>query len=260
MKNLILFTLLFGFFVLPLSANEEKKEQKEKKYSSATSVSLVLTRGNNKTLSFSFDTEQNLNLDKNKLQFKGSIIYSRLNDGEKSEIHYSHLKYDRRISSRAYLLGLMRVERNVQAGYNWRFHLSGGVGYTLIKKTNIEATFESSLGWSGEKNLERSASADLNQGSTVGQDTFTTSFLSAIFSGKLVYNISSVAQFVQQEIFFLNMSDLGDYRINSNSSITASISRYFALQTSIKIVYEHQPVPGFQNTDFYLLSSIVIKI
>jgi len=245
-NQIVLFILLVGLFFLPLKADKGSEEkEKEKKYQSSTSFSLVLTRGNNKEFSFSFDTDQNLQLGKNKLNLKGSIIYSNSNSQKKSEIYYSHLKYDRKINSRAYLLGLVRAERNKLAGYNFRFAFSAGAGYTWLQQKKIEVYSEGEV------------DGDMD---SITVRTFSSSFLSSIVSSKLVYNFSSVAQFVHQETLFLNMEDLKDYRLNSYSSISASISRNFALRTSIQIIYEHKPVLGHKNTDLFLLSSIVIKI
>ena len=254
-----LFILLASLVAFPLWAEEESGEKKnEKKYYSSTSFSLVLTRGNNKALSFSFDTEQYLRLAKNVLNFKGSIIHSSSDDQKTTEIYYSHVKYDRKISSRAYLLGLVRAERNKLAGYNFRLALSIGAGYTWIQGKKIEVFSEGSLGWSNENSSEKIVPLGTND-VPITERTFSTSFLSSIFTGKLVYNISSTTQFLHQETLFLNLKDMSAYRLNSYSSISASISRNFALKTSLQIIYEHKPVLGHENMDFFFLSSIVIK-
>lgn len=260
-NKIVFFILLIYFSLFTLKAAEGTEEKaKEKKYNSSTSFSLLLTRGNNKDFSFSFDTDQNLRLDRNKLNLKGSIIYSSSNNQKKSEIYYSHLKYDREIGSRAYLLGLVRAERNKLAGYNFRFALSAGAGYTWIKREKIEISSEGAFGWSSENSSEKIVQEFIDDVPSFTERSFSESFLSTIISSKLVYNISAFAQVVYEEILFLNLEDFEDYRLNSYSSISASISRNFALKTSIQIVYERKPVPGHKNTDFFFLSSIVIKI
>lgn len=257
----VILILLMALSLLPLRADEESQEKKEeKKYYSSTSLSCVVAKGNNKDFSFSFDTEQNFKFRKNKLNLKGSIIYSGSNNEKKSEIYYSHLKYDRQIGSRAYFLGLTRAERNRLAGYNFRFAFSAGAGYNWIQNKKIEISSEGAFGWSSERSSEKVVPEDMGSGLPIIERSILTSFLSSILSSRLVYDFSSAAQFIHEEILFLNMGDLEGYRLNSQSSISASISRYFALKTSIQIIYEHKPVPGYKNIDFYLLSSIVIKI
>jgi putative salt-induced outer membrane protein YdiY len=248
-----------GFFNILLNAQEVQEQEKEKKYSSSTSLSAVATKGNNKTFSFSVDTDHNFLLGKNLLNLKGSVIYSSQNSGKRSEIYYSHLKYDQKVSPRAYLLGLVRAERNILAGYNFRFGFSCGAGYAWMKKKKIEVHSEGGLGWSGERSSERILPRDMADGGSIIERTISTSFLSSILTTKLNINFSPAAQFTHDEILFLNTSDLEGYRLNSNSSISASISRNFALKTSFKIIYENRPVPGYKNTDLYLLSSFVVK-
>ncbi len=81
------------------------------KYKSETSLSLVLVNGNNHSLSYSLDTEQNLEILKNKISIAGIFIHSR-SEGEKTaEGYYGHLKYDRSIGAREHLLGFMSYEQ-----------------------------------------------------------------------------------------------------------------------------------------------------
>lgn len=256
-----LFLLVGICFFLPLFA-EKGNEEKEKslKYFSSTSFSLVLARGNNQNFSFSFDTEQNLHFKKNKFGFKGRVIDISSNGEKKSEIYYSHLKYDREISSRVHLLGIFRFERNKLAGYNFRVAFSAGGGITWIKKEKAELSSELALGWNNENNEKKVDLDNADNSSSVWQKTISSSFLSSLLINRLVYHISSNAQLTFQETLFINLGDLKDTRLNTHSSVSATISRHFALQTSIQIIYENKPVPGFKNMDLFLLSSLVIKI
>lgn len=258
--------LLFGaFIVFPVlcqNAQEEKPESKEEKikYFSSTSLSLLLTRGNKKDFSFSFDTEQNLHFYKNKLNLKGNIIFTQTNGEKKSEIFYSHLKYDRQINSRAYLLGILMLGRNKFAGYNSRFSSSAGAGYILLKREKIEISSEGALGWSSENNVKKIIRQVIDNETSIEETSVSDSFISSIISAKVIYNASPSAQLTHQEMLFFNMGDLKKYRLNSYSSISATISRHLALKTSLQINYEPHPVPGYKNTDLFLLSSLVIKI
>jgi len=92
------------------------------------------------------------------------------------------------------------------------------------------------------------------------EKTMSASFISTLMTNKLIYNVSPSAQVVLQEIIFINLEDLKDYRTNSFASLSASINRHFGLNTSLQVIYERKPVPGYKHTDFYLLSSFVIKI
>lgn len=256
-----------AFFVLSLllvftglSAREKPLEPDQKKidYNSATSFSLVMVKGNNDNLSFSIDTDHHLAFMRNRLNLKGRFIKASSNGVKVSEIHYAHLKYDRQIKTRAYLLGFVRYERNKLAGYNYRIALSGGAGATWIKRPAIEMSSELAFGWNNENNTNRVALTNVS--GNIWQKAINSAFLSSIFTHKLMYTMSKNAKLVHQETLFLNVENMVDYRLSSFSSISASINRWLALQSSFQIVYEHQPVEGFKNTDYFLLSSVVLKI
>jgi len=227
-----------SMFILTISLTQaiqaDKGDEKAQKiYSSSTSFSLLMTSGNTQEITLGFDTEQNLKIKKNELKFKGSIIYSQSDGTRESEIYYSHLEYRRSLSSKAYLLGFGRFERNELSGYKYRFALTVGAGYFWTKSKNFELSSELTLGWSKENNIEKIKGTDLK-----------LSFASCLVSTQVKIN---------------NLEDIKDYRLSSLASLSVSISRYIALKISHQLKYNHQPVPGFKSTDQYLLSSLVLN-
>jgi putative salt-induced outer membrane protein YdiY len=254
--QICIFLFAISLLVMPsaFGREEEEPEEQEKplEYHSQTSLSLVLTRGNNKNFSFSFDTNQTLKIQEaNIFELKGRFINSESNGEKKSEVYYSHLKYDRKIGKRAYLLSFFRHERNRLAGYNYRLALSLGGGTAWIQNENIEFSSEVAFGWNNEKNTARLSG---------GENTNKASFISSIITNTVNYHVSDTAQFSLQEVLFLNLEEKKDFRLNSYLSLTASINSHLALKSSIQVVYEHLPVEGYKNTDFYFLSSIVFTI
>lgn len=245
-RTLIITAVLFSLVVC-IQAEEGSKDEK-KSYSSSTSFSLLMTSGNSQDFSLGLDTEQNLELNKNHIQFKGSIIYSESDGSKDSELYYSHLEYKRTFSSKVYILGFGRIERNVLAGYNYRLALSGGGGYFWIKSEKFELTSEVAIGLSRENNISKNNEPDI-----------TLSFASCLISSSLKIKISSNSEFIYQERFFLNLDNTEDYRLTSLSSISTNISSHLALKISYQLKYNHLPVPGFKSTDHYLLSSLVLN-
>jgi putative salt-induced outer membrane protein YdiY len=251
MPRPFVFSLILVLFCLcPLVRSESQPEKDQKKYFSSTSFSALLTSGNSKDFSFSLDTDQNLSLNKHKINLRGKIIYAQSSGEKKSEIYASALEYNYQLNPRIYLLALSNFDRNVLSGYNFRFAFSVGTGLTWLERKKVHISTEASLGWSTENNAEGLAQ----------QMSLSSSFVSSTLSTKLIYQISSSAEFILQETLFLDLRSFQGYRLNSYSSLSASINRYFALKTSIQVNYENRPVPGFKNTDLFFLSSIVLKI
>lgn len=261
----ILVILGAAFLLVSVLSYGQEKEEGENgdtalEYKSQTSFSLVLARGNNKSFSFSFDTNQTLQIyDKNKFEFKGRFLKTESNGEKKSEVYYSHLKFDRKIKKRAYLLCFLRYERNRLAGYNYRLAFSAGGGATWIQKEKIDFSSEMAFGWNNEKNIKRLSVSNVNR-SSIWEDSIKTSFVSSIITNNVNFKISGNAQLSLQEVLFLNLEEIKDFRMNSYLSLTASINSYLALKTSIQVVYENLPVESYKNTDMYFLSSLVFRI
>ena len=250
---------LLAVSVLAVPQDVPGEEKAPKVYSSSTSLSLLFTSGNTETKIFALDTEQDLRLEKNQFQIKGSIISSR-NDGTKdSEFYYGHLKYKREFLEKVYFLGLGRFERNELAGYLHRLSLTGGIGYTWIKKERVDLATEASVGWNNEKNMIVNPVPDLEKnGEILGSETF--SFVSMLVSNAVKLYLSSSAFFDIQEILFFNLKDSKDYRISSLVSLTADISKFLALKFSYQIHYNHKPIPGFKSADHYIFCSLVLNL
>ena len=255
-------SLLFiaSLILLPFSYAEDEKDKEQKPYSSSTSFSLLLTSGNTQESTFGFDTEQNLNFEKNEVQFKGSIIYSQSKGEKKSELFYGHLKHRYNLNAKIYLLGFSRIERNVLAGYNYRLALSAGAGYIWKESEKWGLLSEAALGLSSENNIKKtSALNDEEAINALDKENVTMSFVSFLISSKLNVIISSNSEFSIQETIFLNLDKTKDYRLSSAASLSANISNHLALKLSYQLNYNHLPVPGFKSTDQYLLSSLVFN-
>jgi len=126
---------------------------------------------------------------KNRISLAGRFIHSRSDGVKTAEIYYAHVKFNRRIGTRAYLLGYTSYDQNKLAGYNFRVALSFGGGLTWIKRERTTFLTELAFGLNNEENTKQ-----------------------------------------------------------------------VALKTSLELIYDNDPVPGFKHTDTYLLSSLVIKI
>ena len=260
-KNWPYLSFILILFASPFFINaEEEPKEKPKVYSSSTSFSALLTAGNSRDLTISVDTDQNLKFRKDKLNIKASLIYSRSNSDEISEIYSSSLQYNRQFNARAYLLGMTSFSRNVLSGYRSRFAMSIGAGYFWILRPQIEVSSDIALGWSSENNAEKLAQQAIGSELKPIKRTVKASFFSSIVTTRINLNLSSTSNLIHQEVLFLNLEELAGYRITSYTALSASISKYFALKTSMQVMYENRPVLGYKNTDLYLLSSIVFKI
>lgn len=258
--NLVIVLILsYSLLFSPLRIQAEE-QKKQKIYFSSTSLSALLTSGNTRDFSFSMDTDQNLALDKHKFRFKGQIIHIQSNGEKKAEIYAASTRYNFQLNPRAYFLANGTFDRNVPSGYNFRLSFTSGAGYTWLDNKKVQISTEAAFGWSTENNAEKLAQKIIPDQIPSIRPNTSFSFVSSILTTKLQYAISSSTEFILQEAVFLDLRDFEGYRLYSYASISAAINQNFALKTSIQGNYENKPVPGFKNTDIYLLSSIVFKI
>ena len=228
------------------AAEEDKKKQKA--YSSSTSLSILRASGNSNEFSLGFDTEQNLDFEKSQFNFKGSAIYAESEGTRDTEFYFSQLNYRYSFEPRFHGVASAQLERNVLSGYNYRFSLSAGAGYFWIKSKKLEASSEAALGWNGENNIKKESDSNVS-----------LTFISMSIANSIKIPLSSNSELNHQNIFFFNLKTGADFRINSISSVSFSISKVFSIKISHQLKYNHCPVPGFKNTDQYLLSSLVLK-
>lgn len=248
------------FFIGPVLGADDGASQKTRNlvYSSETSLSLVQVKGNNNSLSYSVDTTHELQIYKNLIEWRGRMIHSR-SDGEKTaEVYHTHLKYDRRIG-RAHLLGFTRYERNVLAGYDYRVAMSLGGGVTWMQRERTVLLSELAFGWNNEKSKRLPNLSQVTPGN-LWKNTISTSFPSSILINRLSFRFSKSSEVILRSTVFANLDSWDAFRLNNYASVSAAISPKLALKTSIELIYENVPVPGFKHTDTYLLSSLVIRI
>ena len=129
-----------------------------------------------------------------------------------------------------------------------------------MSRENITVSSELAIRWNNENNTQRIADQSISTSALSWEKTISTSFISSIFTNKADFEVSESAQLILQETLFFNLEDLDDYRSNSFVSLSVAINEHFALSTSIQVIYQGMPVEGFDSTDLYLLSSIVITI
>lgn len=241
-------TVFIVLFLISLAQAAEEDKEKQKVYTSSTSLSILQTSGNANEFSLGFDTEQNLNLEKSQFNFKGSVIYAESEGTRDTEFYFSQLNYRYSFKPRFYGVASTQLERNVLSGYNYRFSLSAGAGYFWIKAKKLKASSEAAFGWNGENNIEKASDSNVS-----------LTFISMSISNSIKIPLSSNSELNHQNIFFFNLKEGSDFRINSISSVSFSISKIFSIKLSHQLKYNHRPVTGFKNTDQYILSSLVLK-
>jgi hypothetical protein len=128
-----------------------------------------------------------------------------------------------------------------------------------MRREHVTLLSELAFGWNNEKSKRLPNLSKVTPGN-LWKSTISTSFPSSILINRLSFRINGSTEMVLRSTVFANLEDMDALRLNNYASISAAISPQLALKTSIELIYENVPVPGFKHTDTYLLSSLVIRI
>ena len=270
-KNVIV--VLAGVIIaacLPLLA--EEGTEAERPWKNKTELGFVTTSGNSETSSLNFANVFKYRFSKSELQIDASALRAKqtnvtkiveagdltvIEEDETTAEKYffgGRMRFD--ISERLFWYGSASWFSNEPAGIDDRYSYGAGLGYQVLKNGRHDLKVELGGEYVDETPVERPT------------DTFTSL---RGFAG-YEYKISDTATFNQDVEVLPNLDDSDDLRINSVTSVTASINEHMALKASYTINYDGQPIVEtitgdddttatfeFDETDTILAVSLVIN-
>jgi putative salt-induced outer membrane protein YdiY len=170
------------------------------------------------------------------------IIYGKTGGVVNANSIASGLRGDYNLAIRLAIYGLGKFERNTFAGVSSRFEEATGLSAKLLDTATDQFSFEFGLGYI----QQRAVAGDRRD------------FLSARTAGVYRHNFSKAA-FAQQSVEVLpNLKQGDDYRINSETSLSAPLSSHLALKSALVIKFDNLPEPGFKSTDRTFTSGLQI--
>nr|WP_320049431.1 DUF481 domain-containing protein [uncultured Desulfuromonas sp.] len=75
--------------------------------------------------------------------------------------------------------------------------------------------------------------------------------------GQYDYQISDSSKFTQSAELFLDLEQMSNYRLNSETALTTALNSVLSFKTSYVIKYDNEPADGTEHTDTILAASLV---
>lgn len=171
------------------------------------------------------------------------VTYARARDSVTAEQWQGSLRGDRALSPRVGLFVLTELSRNTFAGVQSRVAPSFGVTAIAVQGPRDTLRVEDGGGYT----YQGGVAPDTNRSFPSGR-------------AALIYHRQLGAKAGFDEVFeYLPNFNVGaDYRINSETSVTAPITAGVAMKASYVIHYEGLPEIGFQKTDRVLTTGIQV--
>jgi putative salt-induced outer membrane protein YdiY len=171
-----------------------------------------------------------------------AVIYGETDGRTTAETYDASVRVDRVFRERLSAFALATYQRNPFAGVASRYGEGLGIAFRAIRAPRDSLTLEGAV----SVNQERSVAAVEN------------SFAAARSAVAFKHLFGAAAHFIQTIEWLANLDDSRDQRVNSETAVTAPLSRQVALKAAYVIRYDRQPEPGFETTDRTLTTGVQI--
>ena len=170
------------------------------------------------------------------------VLYGETDGSATAESYDAGLRADYVFRLRVSAFGLLTYHRNPFAGIASRYSEGVGLGWRPITAPRDSLRLEAALSMNQERNIAN----------------VETQFAATRAALGYKHMFGAAAFFTQILEALLNMEDTEDLRVNSETALTAPISRQIALKASYVIRYDRQPEPGFEDTDRIFTTGVQI--
>jgi putative salt-induced outer membrane protein YdiY len=224
--------------------NKLKKVAPKNVWVRQLSAGLVLTSGNNDTLTVTGGLSIEKETDNDKFRAFLNGAYGETNSTKNTEFLRSGLNYQADFSKFAYWYAGLGIEHDDVAGLDFRLSVGPGVGFHLVKTEALELNVEAGLAFYHEKYNVPVAS---------NEDT-----LRARFGESFTYKFAQGAKFYQTAELAGDVSDTDNYIVNLEAGVESTLTENLKLRLSFLDRYVAEPPLGLDKNDIQVTSSIVI--
>lgn len=253
-------------FVAGASAQEAENPTAWK---TTASIGVTLTRGNSDTFLVSGSVLTGKKWDRNELAFGASVAYGESEDfneitGEDEDsVNTSMIsgfgQYNRLFTDRFFGYARFDALHDDIAALTYRFALSPGVGYYLLKDDRFTLSVEAGPAIVFEDFYDQHTLDPFT--GTWQIDTMERSYWTARFGEKFTWKISERARFWQSVDYYPKVDDWADdYYLRAEAGIETDITKKLALRVVAIDDYRSEPAPGREENDFKLIAGLAYKL
>jgi putative salt-induced outer membrane protein len=256
-------------------------EEPKRPWTDTADFGLTLTTGNTENLNFALGNKFKYTWSRSELLFDALALRNQSTstaftyDGTTvtetdtktvtAEAFALALKYRHDITERLYWFAATSWYRNTLAGLDARYLAGGGIGYIFVQKPNHVLKGEAGLDYTRQDPVGDAPPPELE----------TKDFASAHFFLGYEYKISETAKLTEDLNLFDNLDTTSDWRANSVTSVTASMTSKLAIKVSYTVLYSNEPpvrlvpdtvapiaadaVVPFEKTDTILAAALVVN-
>lgn len=169
-------------------------------------------------------------------------LYGETDGVTTTESYDAGARAEYRITRRLGAFVLLAYQRDPFAGVAVRWGVGPGVGFAVLQAPRDTLSVDAAV------------TAQRERSTTNVEQRFT-----AARTGLFYKHLFSAAAFVTQAFeWTANLETMDDQRLNSETALTAPLSRQIALRVAYLIRFDNLPEPGFERTDRILTTGVQI--
>ncbi len=219
-------------------------DEAESVWSTNLGLTYLATSGNTDTRSFGFD----LKVERKPAPWGVEIVAAANQTDENgtatAERYLAGARAKRALAGRWDLFGGISGEQNEFAGFDLLVLAETGVIYKALLGPVHSLAFDLGFTWTDENRIEPEVDVD---------------YLGAVAGLNYEWKISEVAVFSQRLIYYPNFDESSDWRISSDTGLSASLTDTMALRIGYEVRYRNQPIGNNEGTDTTTKVSLVVK-
>jgi len=253
-KICLMLGLVAALAAWPAMAQEAGTEEEapEPNWKNEVGLSYVGTSGNTDTSSFGLDYKANRKPTPWGLDL--IAMFTRAEDGGvvTAEQYFAGARGLRQLNDRWSLFAGLNWARDPFSGYDDRYIAEAGAEFIVVKTEKHTLSFDAGLTWTSEDRVFYDD--DLMQ-----EFTETVDWFGGVAGLKWDWAFSKSASLSQRLLYYPNFDDTADWRLGSDTAVTASLTKLLALQFSYLVRYRNLPIGDNEKTDTTTKASVVLS-
>ncbi len=247
LRWLAIATLAWASLALPAAAQDPaaEEEAEEPRWQGSAGLAFVTTSGNTDSQHVGFDFELSRRPEPWGLELTAQVDRAEEESELTAERYLAGLRATRALAERWELFAGASGEHDEFAGLDLRTLVEAGFVYHALLGPEHLLSFDLGATWTDEDRVPPALDLD---------------YLGAVAGVSYEWKISDTASFTERLVYYPNFDDAEDWRFDSATALTASISERFALQLSYRLRYRNLPVGARDDTDTTTKASLVLKL
>jgi putative salt-induced outer membrane protein len=172
------------------------------------------------------------------------VLLGKTSGKQTAESYDAGVRAQRAVSGRIGVFAIAIYQRDPFAGLASRWSGGPGVAVGLLRSAHDTLGVETAL----TEQRERSTAA------------VSRSFAATRSAALFKHSFAASASLSEALEWVANLKTSPDYRLNSETALTAPLSRQIALRVAYVIRFDNQPEPGFKKSDRILTTGVQVAL